>query len=261
MDETGFNHFRRCYRSVHVRGSSQILFLAAATNFLLVFNMSATIGAQGSRVQLKSSKMHLALNMAKMATRGYSHTPIQQMQYLMKKPHAEVREERKLSVEFPEHTNVKAAIEWHPAIVHEYQTDGCLLYQNGTAINMQTHWRLKATGAPPPGLTWTADTRSDATASQNATCTTRWQYRSWNCPNRWCASWICVYTYCTSQCPIFQSWCQGSQVQQWFYSRFSDSSRDINCLVQYLLHSNVADIDYADRSSLLSETASGDEHQ
>jgi hypothetical protein len=40
--------------------------LEAATNFLQVFNMSATMARQGGRVQLEQSNMPLALNMAKM---------------------------------------------------------------------------------------------------------------------------------------------------------------------------------------------------
>jgi len=67
--------------------------LDAAANFLEVFNLSATMARQRGRVQLEQSSMHLALNMAKMAKAGYSRSAIEEMQFLMRKPRAEVREE------------------------------------------------------------------------------------------------------------------------------------------------------------------------
>ena len=72
------------------------------------------------------------------------------MQFPIKKPQAEVREGKKQGVEFPGHKNVKAAMERHPAMLWENQTDGCLPCQNGTAQNPQTGWRCKGTGAPTP---------------------------------------------------------------------------------------------------------------
>jgi len=112
--------------------------------------MLATMARQGGWVQLEQSNMRLALNMATMAKEGFSRTTIKETQQLIKKPRAEVREEKKLGVVFPEHNKVKAAIERHPAMVHENQMDGCLPCQNGTAKNPQTRWRCNGTGAPPP---------------------------------------------------------------------------------------------------------------
>ena len=89
--------------------------------------------------------MRLALNMAKMAKGGFSRAAI-------KKPRAEVREEKKRGVEFPGHQKVKAAMERHPAMVYKNHTAGCLPCQNGTAKNPQTRWRRKGTAAPPPEL-------------------------------------------------------------------------------------------------------------
>jgi len=57
--------------------------------------MSATMARQGGRVQLEQSDMCLALNMANMAKGGFSHATIEETQQLMKKPHAEVRKEKK----------------------------------------------------------------------------------------------------------------------------------------------------------------------
>jgi len=84
-------------------------------------------------VQLEQSDMCLALNMATIAKGGILHTTIEQMQYVIKKPNAPVREEKKQTVEFPGNKQVMAAIQRHPAMVQENQTDGCLPCQNGTA--------------------------------------------------------------------------------------------------------------------------------
>ena len=72
--------------------------------------MSATMARQGGRVQLEQSDMRLALNMAKMAKRGFSLAAIEVTQHLFKKPCAEVREEKKWGVEFAGHRKVKAAV-------------------------------------------------------------------------------------------------------------------------------------------------------
>jgi len=112
--------------------------------------MSATVARQGGRVQREQSDMCLAMNMAKMAKGGFLHAAIEDIQFLIKIPWAWVREEKMRGVEFPGHNNVKAAMERHLAMVRENQTDGCLPCQNGKAQNLQTCWRRKGTGAPPP---------------------------------------------------------------------------------------------------------------
>jgi len=112
--------------------------------------MSPTMARQGGRVQLEQSDMRLALNMAKMAKGGFLLAAIEETQQLIKKPCAEVREEKKWGVEFPGHKELKAAIERHPAMVDRNHTAGCLPCQNGTSKNPQTRWRRKVTGAPPP---------------------------------------------------------------------------------------------------------------
>jgi len=100
--------------------------------------MSATMARQGGRVQLEQSDMRLALNMAKMAKEGFWRATIKKTKYLIKKPRAEVREEKKRGVEFPGHEKVKAAIQRHPVMLRHNQTSGCLPCQNGTATNLQT---------------------------------------------------------------------------------------------------------------------------
>jgi len=112
--------------------------------------MSATMARQGGQVQLEQSDMRLALKMAKMAKEGFSHAAIEETKYLIKKPHATVREEKMRRVEFPVHKKVKAATQIHPAMLCQNHTSSCLPCQNGTARNLQTPWRCKGTGAPPP---------------------------------------------------------------------------------------------------------------
>ena len=112
--------------------------------------MSATMARQGGRVQLEQSDMRLALNMAKMAKKGFLRTAFEETKYLIKKSRAEVPEEKKRGVECPAHKKVKAAIQRHPAMLRQNQTSGCLPCQNGTAQNPQTRWTRKRTGAPPP---------------------------------------------------------------------------------------------------------------
>ena len=63
--------------------------------------MSATMARQGGRVQLEQSEMRLVLNMAKMAKESFSRAAIEETKYHIKKPCAEVREEKKWGVEFP----------------------------------------------------------------------------------------------------------------------------------------------------------------
>jgi len=114
--------------------------------------MSATMARQGGRVQLEQSDMRLALNMETMAKGGFSRAAVQETQQLIKKPRAEVREEKKRGVEFPGHKKVKATMERHPAMVYNNHMAGCLPYQNGTAKNPLTRWRRKGTTARPPAL-------------------------------------------------------------------------------------------------------------
>jgi len=85
-----------------------------------------------------------------MAKEGFSRAAIEETKYLIKKPHAKVQEEKKWGVEFPGHKKVKAAIQRHPAMLRRNKTSGCLPCENGTAMNPQTRWRCKGTGAPPP---------------------------------------------------------------------------------------------------------------
>jgi hypothetical protein len=85
-----------------------------------------------------------------MAKEVFSHTAIEETNYLIKKPCAEVPEEKTRHVEFPGHEKVNAAIQRHQEILCQNQTSGCLPCQNCTTKNQQTCWRRKGTGARRP---------------------------------------------------------------------------------------------------------------
>jgi hypothetical protein len=112
--------------------------------------MSATMAREGGWVQLEQFDMRLAMNMGKMVKGGISRAAIGETQQLIKKPRAEVREEKKWGVQFPGHNKVKAAIKRHLAMVCQNQTDGCLPCQNGTTITPEIRWRRNGKGAPLP---------------------------------------------------------------------------------------------------------------
>jgi hypothetical protein len=84
------------------------------------------MATQGGRVQLEQSDMRLALNMAKMAKGVFSRAALEEMQYQIKKPRGDVREEKKRGVEFAGHKKVKAAIARHLAMLRQNHTPGCL---------------------------------------------------------------------------------------------------------------------------------------
>jgi hypothetical protein len=112
--------------------------------------MSATMATQGGRVQLEQSNMRLVFNMAKMAEEGFSRAAIEEMKYLMKKPPAEVREEKKWGVEVPGLKKVKAAIQRHLEMLCQNQMSCCLPSHIGTTKNLHSRWRCRGTAAPPP---------------------------------------------------------------------------------------------------------------
>jgi hypothetical protein len=85
-----------------------------------------------------------------MAKVGYLRAAIEEMQQLITKLHAEVREDTKRGVGCPGCNNVKAAIERHQAKVYENHMASCLPCQNCTAKYPQTRWRGKGISSPPP---------------------------------------------------------------------------------------------------------------
>jgi len=107
---------------------------------------------QGDWVQLEQSDMRLCLNMAKMAKGGFSHAAIEETQLLIKNPQADALDEMNHRAQFHGHNNVHGAMVRHSAMLHECQSDGCLPWHNGTALNLQTRWMLNGTGTP--ALDW-----------------------------------------------------------------------------------------------------------
>lgn len=73
--------------------------------------MSAIMVRHGGQVQPVQSDMRLSFNMATMAKGGLSRAAREETQLLIKKPRAEVRQEKHRAVLFPGLEKVKAVIE------------------------------------------------------------------------------------------------------------------------------------------------------
>ena len=112
--------------------------------------MSPTMAMQGGRVQLEQSDRCPALNMAEMAIAVFLRGSLEEMEYLTKRPRAEVREEMKWVVESLGRRMLKAAIERHPAMLRQNHMNGCVPCQTGTKSITQTSWRRTGMGTPPP---------------------------------------------------------------------------------------------------------------
>ena len=111
--------------------------------------MLATMARQGGRLQQEQSNVHPAWNMAKIAKCRLQRAAMEP-QVLISKPHAEVQEETMRGVAFPGHNRVEAVIERNLAMLRQQHTARCLPCEKCTARNLQTRWRRKGTGAPPP---------------------------------------------------------------------------------------------------------------
>jgi len=157
----GLNHHWGGYWWLYSWGNSRISLFGAATNFLWVFNMSATMSTQAGWVQLEQSDMCLALNMAKMAKAGFSRSAIEELQNLIRNPRAEVQGKRKRGFQLAGHKHLKAAIERHLAILCQNHPTPWLPCQNGTTKFPHTCWRHKETCAPPPD--WSGHPTSEPT--------------------------------------------------------------------------------------------------
>jgi hypothetical protein len=88
--------------------------------------MSATLARRGGQVHLEQSDMRLVLNLGKMGKEGFARTAIEDSKYLIKKPHAEVREKKTRRFDFPGHKQVKGVIQSHPAMLRHNQMSGGL---------------------------------------------------------------------------------------------------------------------------------------
>jgi len=149
-DKTWLENLTGGYWREYGRGNSWIPILEVAINFLLELNGSGTMVLQGDWVQLEQSDMRLFLNTDKIPREEFWCATIDEMRYVIKKPHAAVLAEKKWGVGFPRNGHVKAVKVGCLAMVHEKWMDSSLPCQKGTTENMQTHWRCKCTGALLP---------------------------------------------------------------------------------------------------------------
>jgi len=141
--------------------------------------------------------------------------------------------------------------------------EGCNGLTPGNGLS-KSHWCL------PPLPIWHSKQSADMvevrrkgsttsstgdSSARNATFTSWGLWRSSMFRNRRNATWICVYTYSSSQYRIVKSWCicQGSQARYRFYSRFADWWLKIHWLVHNLQQGDGADIHFEKESSLLIE--------
>jgi hypothetical protein len=69
----------------------------------------------------------MELNMAKMATEGFSRAVIEETKYLIKKPRTKVQEEKMRGVQFAGQKKMKAVIQRHPAMFRQNERSGYLL--------------------------------------------------------------------------------------------------------------------------------------
>jgi len=81
---------------------------------------------------------------------GFRVLGLEETQYRINIPRAEVREEKKWGVEIPVHKKVKPAIERHWAMLGQHPLARFFPCTNGTAKSTQTRRRHKGTCASPP---------------------------------------------------------------------------------------------------------------
>ena len=213
--------------------------------------MSATMAEQGGRVQLEQSDMRLALNMAKMAKGGFSRAAPGETQVLIKRPCAEVRQEKTRGVDSPRHKMVRSAMERHPAMVYGNHTAGCLPCQNGTDKNPQTCWRRKGTAAPAPEPAAPPPKRPPLHGTPPPPPGDTDGHGSYEIE-----AMLSKFVYLYSPHP---------NTEFFNHNDMPRIASAINilfqiCWVQYLLRGNTADIDFRDDDSLLSESEGEDDH-
>jgi hypothetical protein len=96
---------------------------------------------QAGRVQLEQSDLRLAMNTIDKSNFGLTPANINETLEIIRKPRAELREEKRRGVQFEGHKNVKSVLQVHPAMNKAKQLTGCLPCQNGIANNPATRWK------------------------------------------------------------------------------------------------------------------------
>lgn len=114
-----------------------------------VFNVAASMCKQAGRVQLEASDIRLAFNTKDKFLHGLTADNIDETFEIIRKPRAELREEKRRGVEFEGYKNVKVVMKRHPAMDPENEQDGCLVCQNGQPHNPETRWKRQKIHPPP----------------------------------------------------------------------------------------------------------------
>jgi hypothetical protein len=91
-------------------------------NFLMLFNIFATIERQGDGVLLEKSFIRHSMYMANMTTVESSCTAIEQTQHLLNKLHSELQEESKHGLGLPVIRKLNLVTARHPPMFLEYHT-------------------------------------------------------------------------------------------------------------------------------------------
>jgi len=121
--------------------------------------MSATMARQGGRVQLEQSDRCLALNMVEMAKGEFSHSAAEAMYFLIKKPPAEPREDKRREEKRREEPGCSLSWQWKDECSNRV-TPGYALSKPHCQMpfiapmalewNRRHEWHAKGTSAPPP---------------------------------------------------------------------------------------------------------------
>ena len=118
--------------------------MTAAEAYLIDhFTISYDLTRQAGRIQLEASDLRLALNLHDKFSHGVSQRNTEASLELIKKPRAEIREEKRRNIQFPGHASVKKEWKTHPAMDQVKQLDGCLECQDGIACNPLSRWHRK----------------------------------------------------------------------------------------------------------------------
>jgi hypothetical protein len=110
-------------------------------DYMYVFNVAATMCKHAGRVQLEQSDLRLTMNIMDKSVNGLSSANVDETLDIIRKPRAELREEKRRGVEFKGHKNVKSVMKVHPAMNKRNELEGCLTCQNNVPHNPATRWK------------------------------------------------------------------------------------------------------------------------
>ena len=113
---------------------------AAERHLVLLFNKTADLAWQASRVTIEQTDMRLVRNHQRKNKQGLMDENVREIFKIIKKPRAEQRAEKAWGLRFEGEKKVKHSQDPHPANVVENQPPGCLECQDGIARNPETRW-------------------------------------------------------------------------------------------------------------------------